>query len=136
MSACACRSLEWLCETCRARIAPAACGGSDGGGGGGVIRGSLLELHCGFAHSTVALAPYFSHVVGVEMNRCEKRLSWSRFLLKTIIYQDRLGTNIGKVDERGVFRRHLAAAAEHNLMINQIGNGAILRASTAVRKTF
>lgn len=50
-------SLEWLCETCHTAV------------GGQAGNGSLLELHCGFAHSTIALAPHFSRVVGVELNR-------------------------------------------------------------------
>ena len=29
----------------------------------------LLELFSGFGHNTVALAPYFSHIVSVEINR-------------------------------------------------------------------
>ena len=48
-------SLQWLSETCRAISEP------------GALR--LLELHCGFGHNTVALAPHFRDVVGVELNR-------------------------------------------------------------------
>lgn len=61
---CHCRSLEWLCETCCSHIAA-----ENSGGGNTVVQGSLLELHCGFAHSTVALSPYFTRVLGVELNR-------------------------------------------------------------------
>ena len=63
------RSLEWLCETCRTHIVPGDGNGVSTSGGGSVVQGSLLELHCGFAHSTVALSPYFSRVLGVELNR-------------------------------------------------------------------
>jgi protein-L-isoaspartate O-methyltransferase len=31
--------------------------------------GRLLELHCGFGHSTAALAPLFAAVVAVEWDR-------------------------------------------------------------------
>ena len=65
------RSLEWLCETCRTHIVPGDGNGVSTSGGGSVVQteGSLLELHCGFAHSTVALSHYFTRVLGVELNR-------------------------------------------------------------------
>eukprot|EP01043_Picozoa_sp_COSAG02_P088611 COSAG02_NODE_25702_length_651_cov_1.266304_1_plen_53_part_10 len=43
--------------------------GGHGRDGSGIVQGSLLELHCGFGHSTVALSPYFKRVLGVELNR-------------------------------------------------------------------
>lgn len=58
-------SLDWLCETCRTVIFSDA---RQRGGGGG-RGGRLLELHCGFGHSTIALAPHFDSVVGIELNR-------------------------------------------------------------------
>ena len=65
------------------------------GATGGHQKGRLLELHCGFAHSTVALAAHYDSVIGVELNR------------------------------------RLATAAVHNLEINGVTNGRILRLNSA-----
>ena len=66
-------TLNWLC-TAAAEIAAeiAATGGADAGGDGGAEAGrrlpSLLELFCGNGNHTVALAPYFSRVLAVEID--------------------------------------------------------------------
>jgi hypothetical protein len=65
------------------------------GATGGQHKGRLLELHCGFAHSTVALAAHYDSVIGVELNR------------------------------------RLATAAVHNLEVNGVTNGRILRLNSA-----
>ena len=70
-------SLDWLCDTCHNYIFPSITSSASPAGALPRVAaedtyrrgGRLLELHCGFGHSTVALAPFFSSVVAVELNR-------------------------------------------------------------------
>lgn len=51
-------TVAWLCDAIRKWVPPTGSGG----------RGSLLELYCGNGNHTVALAPLFDRVVGVEIH--------------------------------------------------------------------
>jgi hypothetical protein len=88
----------------------------------------LLELHCGFGHSTVALAPLFQRVLAVELNRRLAQAAEHNLSIN--------GVSLAPCPGPGTSPSHLQLALRHARpsdagFILQIRNVTVLRMSTA-----
>eukprot|EP01047_Picozoa_sp_COSAG01_P062429 COSAG01_NODE_7938_length_2984_cov_1.493588_2_plen_265_part_00 len=88
----------------------------------------LLELHCGFGHSTVALAPLFQRVLAVELNRRLAQAAEHNLSINGVSPAPCPGPGTSPSHLRLALRRARPSDAG---FILQIRNVTVLRMSTA-----